>query len=480
MNSASTSPSLLQPSNASSSIEEIPEEELTCQFIVDETSQCVSVGRKEKGDMSRQERQQKQHYTNRSMAASALRKQMVDGSVLNDSPLVDQNDSLQEIPMTPEKEKVSSRKGDSHGKTPTDESLPPSSFEVIDEQESEELQIGDHVYQWRSLAGVPWVFQHHGIVMDVVRSDDIIGDDENGKSRTKTIVRLIIADFSNVETQNQKKKGPSKPSHQLHQQQQAASGAAAGQRESSTTLDGDKMEARERNTQKNSAVRRSSSSRLSLAQEGIMRTYTDTDKWHKVHYQSKWWMRQVYRSGTCTKAKPDPVGLVLARVHFILQHPELLPDYHVFHANCECVAFWCKTGRWSTLQASTFLELTAAGQVKSSATLAAAAAGATQTVTVPGKDNSHIVLPTSCCIYPDIVHVPDTVLFGHFSMRTLLVHCNNSDWHLGVVWLHHNHSGELVEFAPHGDSWIGVLCSGVYRCSCYLVCVGLQAMGKNV
>jgi hypothetical protein len=55
------------------------------------------------------------------------------------------------------------------------------------------------------------------------------------------------------------------------------------------------------------------------------------------------------------------------------------------NANCECVAFWCKTGRWSTLQASRFLELTAAGQVKSSATLAVAAAGTTSTVTVPAS-----------------------------------------------------------------------------------------------
>ena len=98
-----------------------------------------------------------------------------------------------------------------------------------------------------------------------------------------------------------------------------------------------------------------------ILDEGIFNTYTDTDKWHKVHYQSGWWQRQLRRSGTVTKAKADPVGLVLARVNFINQHPEQLPDYHVLHANCECVAFWCKTGSWSTLQASSFLELTAAG-----------------------------------------------------------------------------------------------------------------------
>ena len=95
-------------------------------------------------------------------------------------------------------------------------------------------------------------------------------------------------------------------------------------------------------------------------------------------------VRQVYRAGTCTVAKSDSVGLVLARVHFILRHPEVLPDYHVLNANCECVAFWCKTGTWSTLQASSFLELTAAGQVKSSATLATMAVNTHVTVPAAG------------------------------------------------------------------------------------------------
>eukprot|EP00536_Pseudo-nitzschia_multiseries_P006936 jgi/Psemu1/286786/fgenesh1_pg.154_\ len=174
--------------------------------------------------------------------------------------------------------------------------------EVIPELESPELEVGDHVYQWRSLCGVPFMFQHHGIVMDVLRDGD------------GTPIRLTIADFSN---------------------------------------------------------------------EGIVRTYTDTDKWHKVHYQSGFWKRQFRRSGTATDAKPDAVGLVLARVNYILQHPSELPDYHVVNANCECVAFWCKTGNWSTLQASSFLELTAAGQAKQSATLATAATAATANVTVP-------------------------------------------------------------------------------------------------
>ncbi|KAG7360097.1 lecithin retinol acyltransferase [Nitzschia inconspicua] len=226
------------------------------------------------------------------------------------------------------------------------------------------LQVGDHVYQWRRLLGIPCVFQHHGIVIDIIK-------DSEGKT-----IKLTIADFSNVETKRQKnKKKTSKPT-------ETSSSANSSSSEINRITETSDSITPASNDAKNYSIT-TRMRRLSLTQEGVIRAYTDTDKWHRVHYEASWWKRQVYRSGTATKAKSDPVGMVLARVHFILQHPDLLPDYHVVNANCECVAFWCKTGSWSTLQASSFLELTAAGQVKSSATLAAAAAGATSTVTVP-------------------------------------------------------------------------------------------------
>lgn len=206
----------------------------------------------------------------------------------------------------------------------------------------EELQVGDHVYQWRSWMGIPGIFQHHGIVMDIhygtldSESDEVA----DPPKESKVIAKLTIADFSNVDIRAAGTKIPDP----VEQQRRRLSG---------------------------------------LTQEGILRTYTDTDQWHKVEYQAPWWKRSVYRSGTCTSVASDAVGLVLARVNYIVRHPDVLPDYHVVNANCECVAVWCKTGTWSTLQASSFLELTAAGQVKSSATLAATAASAQVTVQAP-------------------------------------------------------------------------------------------------
>ncbi|KAL3936258.1 MAG: hypothetical protein SGBAC_008384 [Bacillariaceae sp.] len=185
----------------------------------------------------------------------------------------------------------------------------------------EKFEVGDHVYQWRSWGGIPGVFQHHGIVMDIVN------DLRTGE------FKLTIADFSNVATTS--KTNSPKP-------------------------------------------------QSGLFQEGILRTYTDASKWHKVVYQANWWKRSTYRAGTCTSAEANAVGLVLARVNFIIQYPELLPDYHVIYANCECVAFWCKTGEWSTLQASTLLEMAAAGQAKQSATVALSAASTHVSVPASG------------------------------------------------------------------------------------------------
>jgi Lecithin retinol acyltransferase len=203
---------------------------------------------------------------------------------------------------------------------------------ICSKKGKEPLRVGDHVYQWRSWMGIPGVFQHHGIVMDIQYQQS----ENHNAERTRSLDKLIIADFSNVEHR-------SKKAHT------------------------------EKKTKRQGV----------LTQEGILRTYADTDQWHRVEYSAAWWQRTVYRAGTCTSVGSDAVGLVLARVNYILRNPEVLPDYHVVNANCECVAVWCKTGRWCTLQASSLLELTTAGQVKSTATLAATAASTQVTVQAP-------------------------------------------------------------------------------------------------
>jgi len=74
----------------------------------------------------------------------------------------------------------------------------------------------------------------------------------------------------------------------------------------------------------------------------------------------------------------DPTSIVLARANFLLENEDLLPPYHVFFSNSECIAVWCKTGRWSTLQTAVFLSTNSIGAAKSAtlATMGVAAAHA--------------------------------------------------------------------------------------------------------
>jgi hypothetical protein len=81
--------------------------------------------------------------------------------------------------------------------------------------------------------------------------------------------------------------------------------------------------------------------------------------------------------------RSDPPLLVLARTKFILEHGEnILPPYHILNSNSECIAVWCKTGRWSTFQASVFLHSSAIGYGKSAIGLTIGAA-ATQPWLIP-------------------------------------------------------------------------------------------------
>ena len=83
--------------------------------------------------------------------------------------------------------------------------------------------------------------------------------------------------------------------------------------------------------------------------------------------------------------KSDPTNIVLARVRYLLMNPQVLPPHHILFSNSECIAVWVKTGRWSTLQASIFLQATTIGNIKNTAAVTATLAAATTTVTVPAS-----------------------------------------------------------------------------------------------
>ena len=66
---------------------------------------------------------------------------------------------------------------------------------------------------------------------------------------------------------------------------------------------------------------------------------TDTHKWQKVHPYTP----------------SDSIEIIRQRVEFLLKHPNYIPKYSLVQSNCECVAVWCKTGQWMTLQAINLL-----------------------------------------------------------------------------------------------------------------------------
>jgi hypothetical protein len=202
--------------------------------------------------------------------------------------------------------------------------------------------MGDHVYQWCSFAGIPAVFQHHAIVLDATFCQ-----------QTQQWM-LQIADFSNLEmsAESDDRNNPMLSSSKPPTKKSLMGSHPAGK-------------------------------------GGCIRTYevpadSSTDKWHKVEYSAGWWKRHTWRTGTCTAAECDAPGLVRARVQFLINRADLLPPYSAVGSNCECVAVWCKTGTWATLQATSWLSLTAAGQAKSAVTAATAVAGTQVTVPAAG------------------------------------------------------------------------------------------------
>jgi hypothetical protein len=73
-------------------------------------------------------------------------------------------------------------------------------------------------------------------------------------------------------------------------------------------------------------------------------------EWNSVEYGASDSEIQNFGAGTCTAAADYPTDVVCARTKFLLSHPDILSKYDILCTNCECVAVWCKTGKFATLQ----------------------------------------------------------------------------------------------------------------------------------
>ena len=188
-----------------------------------------------------------------------------------------------------------STNGPNNGDKNNDNESPSQNLPLSQEPESLPdlpLEIGDHVYQWRSFAGIPGVFQHHGIVMDIRR-------DDHGE------MELSIADFSCL------LRAPSSNTTKQAVKDQVKNGNThhlVGPAHSIDMITG--------TTQKDQQQRS-----FSLHPHGILRVYNSSSKdpkWHKVVYKANLWKTTLWRSGTCTATASDPPAMVLARAYFLL------------------------------------------------------------------------------------------------------------------------------------------------------------------
>mmetsp|Transcript_24495 Transcript_24495/g.32647 ORF Transcript_24495/g.32647 Transcript_24495/m.32647 type:complete len:338 (+) Transcript_24495:74-1087(+) len=203
---------------------------------------------------------------------------------------------------------------------------------------NDSVEVGDHVYKW-CRQGFGLRYQHHGIVVGVLRDDD-----EGGR-----ISKIVIIDFYLNSPREQRQS----LEDSLGTQSNKCSGIRqrmfrGGNRSGSDIAHG------------------------SMAGPGGIRLLeiteqADMDEWLKVKYKDKNDDDddRANNATTSKKAKitSDPENLVVARANFLFHNPNVLPGYNVMKSNCECVAVWCKTGKWCTLQGSSILDNAATSSV---------------------------------------------------------------------------------------------------------------------
>ncbi|CAB9517942.1 unknown protein [Seminavis robusta] len=221
---------------------------------------------------------------------------------------------------------------------------------------------GDHVYQWRKFLGIPFAFQHHGVVMDV----KYVKGEQGAVEETLTILDYTKQPGSGFLT--------SAP---------ASTGTSTSYQGSTSSV--------------SSCCDIKKCENTSQQDRGTARVITTEAKgWHKVVYSDSVISAIWKRSGTYTVVASDPPDVVMKRVNFLLGRkedgtmegdPVELPNFNEVFSNCECLAVWCKTGVWSTMQAASFCVQSSVSGVPQTASLVGTVAGSKVIVasTVPAK-----------------------------------------------------------------------------------------------
>ena len=218
------------------------------------------------------------------------------------------------------------------------ETAEPAESDASDVEDSPSFRTGDHVWMWCETIG-GFRYQHHGIVMNV--EEEI----QRGGTKKKKFV-LKIADFTAPENET-----------------------FALPTSSASNIT---------NTQENALARRMKSRKRKLPHwHGIRVTSWDGAEWHREDYPEQIQQQVEKQDGqdaSCSSESTDRQQLVLQRVHFLMQRPDLIPPYELLESNCETVAVWCRTGEFRTHQVTGLL---GGGKRNSAVATGAAAVAAT-------------------------------------------------------------------------------------------------------
>lgn len=312
---------------------------------------------------------------------------------------------------------------------------PPKKEQLVHVPYIHDLQVGDHVIRWKML-GYCYPIQVHGIVFSVgpevvtivdcgldsysdgdkVGSFDDSEDDKKKSAKTKKRRRmniLTLCDEKEIKKWTKVKYGQEvelKIHSTNHEMQQRVHEKDMIKEEQHQHDDDDDDDEEDSDDESNDGrkekldetdpmagleieeVEKCNQARISPEKKSPTSSLRKSSSWFGCTQKSP-----TIKNDNAEKLRmpqADPPKLVLARLRFLLEHgeepwvdksqPNLLPPHHLLYANSECIAVFCKTGRWSTLQASIFLHSSTVGNVKQSATVTALLASKTATVPAGG------------------------------------------------------------------------------------------------
>lgn len=284
--------------------------------------------------------------------------------------------------------------------------------ELENDNDYKKLQAGDHVYVLQGFSS-----QRHGIIVEVPKSTSTnILSDENifgvhpGDDNHDEYDDIIIAVFyeQSIKRNEEGRKSFFRGIGRRDRNANNTSGMVAKNE--------DLSEVRTSLTNENRIVdKQREVIKISLRQfaKGGKRV-------HKVRYNATRATRLLSRGGTATCIQPDVSGLIMARVEHLFAHTESLPDYKRLAANDECVAVWCRTGRWVTLQGASMLELISAAQASSAVAAGTVASSMTVTYSMQWMQGMVLVWTVPATVaYPLLV--PLLVGYGLTSLVPLEV-----------------------------------------------------------